>query len=354
MNTRSPIRLALHSDLRERGDQALVYRDMVDLFAHADRLGFDSAWVRQYHFRGRRQGSSFDGGLPSPFVFLSAVAQRTENIRLGTGVVTLPLENPVRVAENAAVLDVLSNGRVELGVANGGHPAVARSLGMLRQGDTDQRKADYLRSLDILTGALAGEPLDPTDPEFRLNPSAPTLVDRMWEAALTEQSGHDIAARGNGVLIGSTQTVPAEVTARAYHSSAAPGGTARVGLVVHVHPAATRELALAEIAEEVEATYAWGRDWLPHANTLQEKAAGANVHYGSAADIVESIRSFPAFAYVTDLQVAVHFGTASHAHRVDVIDEIVESIAPHLGWAPALSGGEDQAQPRSTYGVFQD
>ncbi|MFE5645012.1 LLM class flavin-dependent oxidoreductase [Rhodococcus sp. NPDC056516] len=335
MGTGSEIRLALHSDLRERGDQAVVYREMVELFVEADRMGFDSAWVRQYHFQGRRLGFSFDGGLPSPFVFLSAVAQRTTGIRLGTGVVTLPLENPVRVAENAAVLDALSGGRVELGIANGGQPQVARALGVQRPEVGDERKARYLRSLGVLVDALSGRPLDPGDPELRLNPSAPTLVDRIWEAALTEQSGHDSAGRGNGVLIGSTQTVAAEITARAYHASLPEGQTPRVGLVVHVHPAASREQALVEIAEEVEATYAWGKDWLPAANTLVDKAAGANVHYGTAADIVESIRSFSAFAHVTDLQVAVHFGTATHAHRVDVVNEIVEDIAPHLGWIPA-------------------
>ncbi|MDV6271819.1 hypothetical protein, partial [Rhodococcus globerulus] len=129
--------------------------------------------------------------------------------------------------------------------------------------------------------------------------------------------------------------VPAEITARAYHSSIPDGKTPRVGLVAHVHPAASRERVLAKIAEEVEATYAWGKDWLPEADTLAAKAAGANVHYGDAADIVESIRTFPTFDYVTDLQIAVHFGTDTHAHRLDVVNEIVEDIAPHLGWTPS-------------------
>ncbi|MDV6271793.1 hypothetical protein [Rhodococcus globerulus] len=92
---------------------------------------------------------------------------------------------------------------------------------------------------------------------------------------------------------------------------------------------------MAEIAEEVEATYAWGKDWLSAADALTAKAAGVNVCCGNAADIVESIRSFPAFDYVTDLQIAVHFGTGTHGHRLDVVNEIVEDIAPHLGWTPS-------------------
>ncbi|MDV6271784.1 hypothetical protein R3Q16_34935, partial [Rhodococcus globerulus] len=85
--------------------------------------------------------------------------------------------------------------------------------------------------MGTLTNALPGRPLDALDTELRLNPSAPTLMERIWEAALTEQSGHDSAGRGHGVLIGSTQTVPAEITARAYHSSIPDGKTPRVGLV---------------------------------------------------------------------------------------------------------------------------
>ena len=126
------LRVALHSDLREHGDQAAVYRETLDLFCYAEELGFDTAWVRSYKFRrrGGAPGFSFPGGLPSPFPFLGALAARTSRIRLGTAVVPLPLENVVRVAEDAAVLDALSRGRLELGVSNGGQPAVAAALGL--------------------------------------------------------------------------------------------------------------------------------------------------------------------------------------------------------------------------------
>ena len=94
------LRIAIHSDLREHGDQAAVYRETLGLFARAEELGFDGAWVRSYKFRrtGGAPGFSFPGGLPSPFPFLGALAARTSRIRLGTAVVPLPLENVVRVA----------------------------------------------------------------------------------------------------------------------------------------------------------------------------------------------------------------------------------------------------------------
>ena len=66
----------------------------------AESCGFDSAWIAQHHFH------EDEGGLPAPFVFLSQVAAQTTRLRLGTGIVTLPLELPIRVAEDAAVLDL--------------------------------------------------------------------------------------------------------------------------------------------------------------------------------------------------------------------------------------------------------
>jgi alkanesulfonate monooxygenase SsuD/methylene tetrahydromethanopterin reductase-like flavin-dependent oxidoreductase (luciferase family) len=120
--------LGIHSGLREHGPQAEIYRETLDHFVRAEELGFDSAWVRSYHFRrtSGTPGFSFPGGLPSPFTFLGALAARTSRIRLGTGVVPLPLENVVRVAEDAAVLDAISGGRLELGVSNGGQPPIRR------------------------------------------------------------------------------------------------------------------------------------------------------------------------------------------------------------------------------------
>ncbi|MGP4882897.1 LLM class flavin-dependent oxidoreductase, partial [Klebsiella pneumoniae] len=83
---------------------------------HAERLGFDSAWIAQHHFHEQ------EGGLPSPLVFLAHVAAQTDRIRLGTAIITLPMENPLRVAEDAAVLDLLTDGRLEVGFGSGGTP----------------------------------------------------------------------------------------------------------------------------------------------------------------------------------------------------------------------------------------
>src|ERR1700756_4201804 len=96
-----PKRLGFFTRLLDQADPAERYRLATAQIIHAERCGFDSAWIAQHHFH------EAEGGLPAPMVFLAHAAARTSAIRLGTGIVTLPLEEPIRVAEDAAVLDLL-------------------------------------------------------------------------------------------------------------------------------------------------------------------------------------------------------------------------------------------------------
>ena len=94
-------RLGFFTRLLDQTTAAERYRLATEQIVHAEKNGFDSAWIAQHHFH---EG---EGGLPSPFVFLAHAAARTSRIRLGTGIVTLPLELPIRVAEDAVVTDVM-------------------------------------------------------------------------------------------------------------------------------------------------------------------------------------------------------------------------------------------------------
>lgn len=93
-----------HRDLHVR-----VTREIV----RADELGFDYAWVAEHHF------SNEYGIMPDVFVYAAYLAPLTKRIKIGTAVVTLPLANPLRVVENAAFVDILSNGRFVLGLGSG-------------------------------------------------------------------------------------------------------------------------------------------------------------------------------------------------------------------------------------------
>ena len=99
--------------LPETRDAHTHYHNMVEQVVYADRIGIDYAWMVEHHFV--RHG----GLLPANYAFLSYLAGRTERIRLGTGATILPLNDPVRVAEQAAALDQLSGGRFDFGVGRG-------------------------------------------------------------------------------------------------------------------------------------------------------------------------------------------------------------------------------------------
>ena len=92
------------------GDELRLYQNALTQLETADRLGYDYAWVVEHHFLEEYSHS------PSPESFLAAASQRTRNIRLGHGIFQLTTNHPARVAERVAVLDLLSNGRVEFGM----------------------------------------------------------------------------------------------------------------------------------------------------------------------------------------------------------------------------------------------
>jgi alkanesulfonate monooxygenase SsuD/methylene tetrahydromethanopterin reductase-like flavin-dependent oxidoreductase (luciferase family) len=172
---------------------AQVYRNATEQFVEAERLGFDVGWVAQHHFDAE------EGGLPSPLVFLAGVAAHTARIRLATGIITAALEDPVRVAEDAAVLDAVSGGRVELGLGSGGSTDAFTAFGK----DATARAELYGESVARLLAALAGEPLGGTG--RRLQPDGSRLLDDIWQATFSPQGGTRAGLAGSGLLLSRTQ-----------------------------------------------------------------------------------------------------------------------------------------------------
>src|SRR5262249_54659524 len=95
------------------GSVGAFMRRWIDLLACSEELGFDSVWANEHHF------DPYGGIIPSTPIMLAALAQRTRRVRLGTSVVVLPLHNPVEVAEQLAMVDLMSQGRVEFGLGRG-------------------------------------------------------------------------------------------------------------------------------------------------------------------------------------------------------------------------------------------
>ena len=124
-----------------------LYQETLEQVAWADSLGFDSVWLSEHHFTD-------DGYLPALFPMLAALAMRTSRMRLGTAVLLAPLHHLLRLAEDAAVVDVLSGGRLELGVAPGYRDEEFALLGVRR---TERgRRTD--ETIEILKAAWRARP----------------------------------------------------------------------------------------------------------------------------------------------------------------------------------------------------
>jgi hypothetical protein len=120
--------------------EAQLFSDALDQFELADRLGYDHAWVVEHHFLEEYSHSS------APEVFLGAASQRTKRIRLGHGVIQLTTNQPQRVAEKVATLDILSKGRVEMGFGEAAGPAELHPFGV-RVRDKRDRWEEAVRAI---------------------------------------------------------------------------------------------------------------------------------------------------------------------------------------------------------------
>jgi probable F420-dependent oxidoreductase len=125
---------------------AQEYREIVDMVRLAETLGFDSAWVSEHH------GSS-DGYMPSLLPTLAGFAAATERIKLGTGVVLAPFHHPLRLAEDAATVDLLSGGRLILGLGLGWREEEFRMFGVPMK----ERVRRTVETVEILRKAWTGE-----------------------------------------------------------------------------------------------------------------------------------------------------------------------------------------------------
>lgn len=326
-------RLGFFSRLLDRATPQERYRLATEQIIHAEQLGFDSAWVAQHHFH------EDEGGLPSPLVFLAHVAARTRHIRLGTGIITLPMESALRVAEDTAVLDLLSDGRLEVGVGAGGTPSSFTAFGL----DNSQRGDVFAENLRILLQAWQGENLRGSD--NRLYPAAPQLAQRVWQATFSVEGGERAGKAGNGLMLSRTQPRPAGAADTPLdelqnpiidaYLAALPAGIAprilgsRTAFVADDAQQA-RQFAEQGLRRGVERLRAGGQQ--PADDSLDGLIRTYDVHLGTPEQVIATLQADTALARVTDLAFQVHSIDPLHAYILRSIELIARHVAPALGW----------------------
>jgi putative FMN-dependent luciferase-like monooxygenase len=335
----SPKRLGFFTRLLDQTDAAERYRLATQQIMHAERCGFDSAWIAQHHFH---EG---EGGLPAPFVFLSQVAVQTSRIRLGTGIVTLPLELPVRVAEDAVVTDLISGGRLEVGVGPGGNLTAFTAFGL----DAKDRHLLMNRNLELMRTAWSGGELPGGD---KLYPQSPSLVDRIWQATFSVEGSRRAGQAGDGLMLSRTQPRSPDAPNASLaeiqdpmidaYLEALPKGRAprilasRTVFVADDHKEAMRfaEIGLARLRHRLAAT---GN--LSSGNLVGDLIAAFDVHIGTPDEVIASLQADATLARATDLTVQCHSIDPPHPFILRSIELVAEHVAPALGWVPGAEAG---------------
>jgi natural product biosynthesis luciferase-like monooxygenase protein len=327
--------------------------EQIDLMVEAEAVGFDSVWAAEHHFTEY-------GACASPAIVLAAVAARTKTIRLGTAVVVLPLNHPVRVAEDYALLDVLSGGRVELGIGRGYQPVEFAGYGV----DPSRTREMLRESSDVIRGAWkqAGFRYDGSFYQVRDVSIRPKPLQQphppLWMAALSPET-FDLCARLGFHLLcapvfGFDADAGAEHVGRYRDARIARGETPeniRVAALTITYVAETSQRAREELRDSVlwyyrtlsryiapargesplagYDTYDQAREFLETVDwdTVIERGA---VVCGSPADVTERIAQLRDRCGLTDYLAWTHIGGLSK-ERVRRSNELLAAhVMPKL------------------------
>jgi putative FMN-dependent luciferase-like monooxygenase len=341
--------LAFFTRLLDEAPAAERYRLATDQIRHAERFGIERAWVAQHHFRAT------EGGLPSPFVFLAHAAAATSEIRLGTGVVTLPLEDAVRVAEDAVVADLLSGGRIDLGLGSGGTPSSFIPFGQ----DLAAKTTVYDEKLNLLLAALGGHDIGGGN---TLYPDAGTLSSRVWQATFSAFGGARAGIHGHGLLLSRTQPRAAgrphaslaeiqDPIIDAYLDALTVGNAPRVTASRTVFVADDRREALrfAEVGLRRAAEGFRRAGQTISGDTLGELIVSLDTHLGTPDEVAESLAADATLGRATEVAFQVHSVDAPHEHVLRSIELFASEVAPALGWATGDRSTQSSSPPQPPF-----
>ncbi len=297
-----------------------------------EELGFDAAWVRHRHLQY---------GISSPVAVLAAASQRTRRIELGTAVIPVGWENPLRLAEDLATVDILSGGRLNPGVSIG-PPRNYDQVKAALYPDTAEHEDFSYERIERLLRMIRGEAVtDFSGVEGievfsdRVEPHSAGLARRLWYGGASLRSAQWAGEHGLNFLTSSV--VKAEQsedfaaiqhshvrTFRAHHPD---GDQARVsqGLVVIPTDTATPEQR-AKYEQYV-------RERTPRTAHPQGPARMlfALDLVGRSDEIAERLYAQPAFREVNEVAFALPF-SFEHADYVQILTDIATKLGPALGW----------------------
>lgn len=311
----------------------------IELAVAAEDVGMDGAWVRVHHF---------EQNLSSPFPLLAAMGARTSRIELGTGVINMRYENPLYMAELAGTADLISGGRLQLGLSRGSPEPAADGPGAfgyhLKKGQLPVE--DAAERIALFRRAIAGEGVTPSDPrqtggarDLPIVPFSQGLSERIWYGAGNIESARRVGALGMNLM---SSTLVLEATGeplgtiqarqiaafREAWDTAGHAGTPRVSVSRSIMPITTAQdhayFGGIELQESMS-----GGDQIGIIDDV--RATFGKTYVGEPQKIIDELRRDEGVAAADTLLITVpnQLGVDHNAHSFRVI---VDDIAPALGW----------------------
>lgn len=322
------------------GSQVRTARDAlvqsVELAVAAEELGLDGAYVRVHHFA--RQ-------LASPFPLLTAMATRTSRIELGTGVIDMRYENPLYMAEEAAAADLLSDGRLQLGVSRGSPETALRgseAFGYVPAtpgGDADLAREKTALFLAALRGATVVD-ADPrmlggTAGRLAIQPQSPGLADRIWWGSGTRATAEWTAQQGMNLM---SSTLLVEDTGVPFDELQAEQiarfRTAWVAAGWEREPRVSVSRSVLPIVSDLDRQYFGGDPGQDQVGLLEGVRARFGKSYVGEPDrLAEDLAKDAAVREADTLLLTVPnmLGVDYNAH---LLETVVRDVAPAIGWLP--------------------
>jgi len=317
------------------GRDALV--QSVELAVAAEELGLDGAYVRVHHFA--RQ-------LASPFPLLTAMAMRTHRIELGTGVIDMRYENPLYMAEEAGAADLLSDGRLQLGVSRGSPETALRgseAFGYVPPAEADDGRLAREKT-GLFLAAISGATVVEADPRMTggasgrlaVQPRSPGLRDRIWWGSGTRGTAVWTAQQGMNLM---SSTLLSEDTGVPFDE-------------LQAEQIARYRAAWAEAGWDREPRVSVSRSVMPITSDLDREYFGSERGSGDQVGLLEGVRARFGKSYVGEpdqlaeelakdaavrdadtllLTVPNMLGVDYNAH---LLETVTRHVAPAIGWLP--------------------
>lgn len=315
---------------------AELYRDTIRMVEAAEAAGFDTCWFTEHHF-------SRHGIDSAVLTLMAALAERTSRIRLGTAVSVLPFWNPVRLAEEVAVVDILSDGRFDLGIGSGYRIHEFTGLGA----DVEQRTPVFFESVEILDKVWSGEPFTYEGQFYRIDSRGlrPLPVQKphppYWVAAQSEATVRWTGENRAGWMcaLAPGQTIDQFVPARDLYLSAsrAAGGTPTIYFQTQC---STAKRPTAQIRAEMEPYTRWWFEAVGAGETIWNRGQDRFVipegavdsffthgFHGDPDHILRQIEEYAQFG-VTDFAFQIAYGPPIES-LLETIETFATEILPH-------------------------